>query len=110
MADDEIAAPDSSGDDYDPSEIKKKNDVDGPITLTKRNKFTCFDYTLLILFFGLVLAMLLLKYREETLSKQKEIIQVNIKVYLLSRAIERQLLRTVRNRSRLITRNHQEEV
>ena len=79
MADDEIAAPDSSGDDYSPEEAKKTID-EGAITVSKKNKFTCFDLILVLIFITLVFSMLFLKYREETFLKQKNRLEVNIKV------------------------------
>jgi hypothetical protein len=83
MADDEMAIPDSSGDDYSPEEASKEKS-EGAITMTKRNRFTCFDIALITFFIGLILAMLLLKYREEIIVKEKKKVIVKIKVKMLS--------------------------
>jgi len=83
MADDEMAIPNSSGDDYNPEETTKGKD-EGAITMTKRNRFTYFDIALITFFIGLILAMLFLKYREELIAKEKKKITVRIKVRMLS--------------------------
>lgn len=85
MADDEMAVPNSSGDDYNVEETSKGKNEGEAITMTKRNRFTCFDVSLIVFLIGLTLTMLLLKYRNEMLGKEKKKISVRIKVMVINR-------------------------
>jgi len=82
MADEEMALPNDSDEDYAPTPETKQSDTKTAITITKKNQYTFFDFILMFLFVALVVAMMFLKYREEKFSKERFKIETNIKAFL----------------------------
>ena len=76
-----MAVVNSSDDDYAAEpDAKQPSDLKATFKVSKKDKFTIFDFLLMFLFAALVVAMMYLKYHEEKFSKEKFKIEVTIKV------------------------------
>ncbi len=84
MADEEMALPNSSGDDYDedPQEKKAAQGKDAPKEPAKPKKarYTLFDFLLMLAFATLIVAMMYLKYHEEMFAKEQYKFESTVRV------------------------------
>ncbi len=99
MADEDIAVHESSGDDYD-TKPSKKDDKDGIKDAKAKGKkgFTWFDFFLMLGFATLIGGMLWLKHRAEIFVKDKDKIEMNIRVPRGLHSLGRQPLQGARRR------------